>query len=120
MMPYMIHKGLTPERWFKFTLFEQLANIGCEIDRTIRWKNEGRFEESKEAFERALELLTLTILNPDIARGARKELVRTRYALIDHFVYSNEYNSTDEQWHNYFFDFSYAAAMQREKKRTNN
>ena len=24
------HKGLTPEHWFKFSLAEQLANVGCE------------------------------------------------------------------------------------------
>lgn len=56
-----MHKGLTPDRWFAFSLFEQLANVGCEIDRTINWKKEGNLDYSKKAFERALEPLSLTI-----------------------------------------------------------
>jgi len=113
MIPSMIHKDLTPEHWFSFSLFEQLANVGCDISRTIRYKNENRLDDSKAAFERALELLSLTILDPKLSRGGLKELVRTREALIDHFMFSNEYQTTDEQWHNYFFSFNYAAAIQR-------
>ena len=34
-----IHKGLTPEGWFKFTFFEQMANVGSEVERAIDWKD---------------------------------------------------------------------------------
>lgn len=109
----IIHKGLTLERWFTFSLYEQLANVGAEIGRTIYWKKTGDLEHSRLAFERALELLDFTIRDPK-HRGARlKELVRTREALIDHFVYDNEYQTTDELWDDYFYAFNYAAALQR-------
>ena len=41
------HKGLTPEHWFKFSLAEQLANVGCENEynmtmNTIQQTNAGR------------------------------------------------------------------------------
>jgi len=109
----IIHKDLASGRWFTFSLMEQLANVGMDIDRTIRWKNKGDLEMSKQAFERALELLDLTIADPK-NRGPRlKEILRVREALVDHFVYDNEYKSTDESWQNYFFDFNYAAALQR-------
>jgi hypothetical protein len=108
-----IHKDLTPERWFRFSLFEQLGNVGSDIERTIRWRNKGSAEDSQFAFERALELLSFTILDPKNKGTSLKELVRVREMLIDHFVYDNEYGTTDEFWQNYFFDFAYAAAIAR-------
>ena len=108
------HKGLTPEHWFKFSLIEQLANVGCEIERTINWKNRGNMEYSRQAFERALELLTLTKMDPK-NRKRLKEVCRSYEALVDHFVYDNEYQTTDECWQQYFYQFNYAAAMQRGK-----
>jgi len=109
----MMHKGLTQEHWCTFTLFFQLANVGAEIGRCINWKKSGDLESSRAAFFRGLELLDLTIRDPK-HRGARlKELVRTREALIDHFMYDNEYQTTDEQWDNYFYEFNYAAALER-------
>jgi len=110
----IIHKELAEGRWFKFSLCEQLANVGTDIDRTIRWKAKGDMEQSKRAFERALELLTLTIMDPK-HRKRLKELTRARELLIDHFVYDNQYKTTDESWHNYFMYFSYRAAAQAGK-----
>ena len=53
------------------------------------------YEASKQAFERALELLSLTILDPK-HKGRLRELTRVREALIDYFVYDNEYGSSDK------------------------
>ncbi len=109
-----LHKDLTPERWFKFSRMEQLANVGCDVIRAIQWKKRGNLEYSNDAFMRALELLTLTILDPkNKRRGCLRELCRMRETLVDHFMGDNEYNSTDEQWFNDFNDYSYAAAVQR-------
>ena len=108
----IIHKELAAGRWFQFSLVEQLANIGSDVIRTIKWKKMGDIELSKQAFERVLELIDLTIADPK-NKGRLKEIVRTREALVDHFVYDNEYNTTDEIWYNYFFDFNYAAAVKR-------
>ncbi len=109
----IIHKDLTPERWFTFSLFEQLANVGCEIERTISWQRQRNFDYSRKAFDRALELLSFTIVDPKNRGPRRKELVCTREALIDHFVYDNQYATTDEAWQQYFFAFNYAAAIAR-------
>jgi hypothetical protein len=111
----MFHHDLTQDRWNKFSLFEQLANVGTDIARTIALKNSGNADGSRMAFFRALELLDLTIRDPKNKRGALKELVRTREVLVDHFVYDNEYATTDEIWEQYFFDFNYAAAIARGK-----
>ncbi len=107
----IIHKDLVTSRWFKLSLFEQLANVGMDIDRTVQWKKRGKTEESEKAFERALELLDFTIADPK-NKSRLKEIVRAREALVDHFVYDNEYSSTDESWQKYFFAFNYATALQ--------
>ncbi len=113
-MQIMIHTGLTPERWFKFSTFEQLANVGCDVERTIQWKKKGDLDLSQKAFDRALELLDLTIADPKTKGGALRELVRMREFLKDYFLCDNEYKVLDDTFlYNYFFDFSYAAAIQR-------
>jgi hypothetical protein len=97
-----IHKQLASGRWFELSLVEQLANVGSDTDRAIAWRKKGEREYSNQAFERALELLDLTVADPK-NRTRLKELLRVREALVDYFVFDNEYGSTDEFWHNYFF-----------------
>ena len=108
----IIHKEQASGKWFKLSLVEQLANVGMDIERTIQWRNRGDFQASKQAFERALELLDLTIADPK-HRGRRKEPLRVREALVDYFVYDNMYSTDDEFWQKYFYAFNYAAALQR-------
>jgi len=108
----IIHKDLADGRWFNFTILFQLANVGTDICRAISWKKKGDTEYSKKAFARALELLTFTIMDPKNKKRLR-ELCKVRELLIDHFVYDNVYNSTDEEWERYFNQFSYAAAIER-------
>lgn len=108
----IIHKELAAGRWFEFSLIEQLANIGTDIERTINWKKRGDLENSQAAFYRALELIDLSIADPKNKRRL-KEIVYAREMLVDHFVYDNIYNTTDESWQKYFYEFNYAAAMWR-------
>lgn len=103
------HKELTPERWQKFNLFEQMANIGSEVFRTISWRKRDK-KLSKLAFERALELFDLTISDPKNKKQL-KEICRAREALVDYFIGSNDYSSTDQSWQNYFYAFNYAARL---------
>ena len=107
-----IHKDLASGRWFTFSLMEQLANIGSDVERTIYWRNAGNLEYSQSAFERVLELIDLTVADKK-NRLRLREILRVREALNDYFRYDNEYGATDEAWQSYFFDFNYAAALQR-------
>lgn len=93
---------------------EQLANIGSDIERTIKWKKEGDHEYSMDAFDRALELIDFTIADPK-NKHRLKEIVRARELLVDHFMFDNEYNSTDEEWQNYFMWFTWLAAIRRDR-----
>lgn len=104
------HKQMTSGRWFDLNFFEQMANIGSEIERTISWKEKSNPEYSRMAFERALELLDLTIADKKNAKRL-KELLRVREVLADYFEFNNEYKSSDQLWRNYFFPFNWAARI---------
>jgi len=92
--------------------FEQMANIGSEVERTMSWKKKANQEYSELAFERALELLDLTIADGKNFKRLR-ELTRTREALVDYFKFNNDYHSTDKSWSNYFYSFNYASRLGR-------
>lgn len=103
------HKNLSQGKWLKLSLFEQLANIGSEIERTINWREKNN-KYSQMAFERALELLDLTIA--DVKNFSHlEEFLRLREVLVDYFLFDNIYGSTDKKWQNYFFVFNYAARI---------
>jgi hypothetical protein len=102
------HPGLAQGRWRDLPFISQLANVGSEVERTIKWRHEERL--SQQAFERALELLDLTIADPK-NRGRLRELTRVREALVDYFMFDNDYGSSDALWRSYFYAFSYAARL---------
>ena len=102
------HRELAAGRWNQFSFAEQMANVGSEIERTISWKAKGRPEYADRAFDRAIELLDLTIADAR-NRGRLKELLRVRETLADSFVFDNSYQSTPESWQRYFRCFLFAA-----------
>ncbi len=106
------HRELAAGRWYELEFFQQMANVGAEIGRTLAWKAKDRPDYSRRAFERALELLDLTIGDPK-NRNRLKELVRVREALADHFAFDNIYQSSDESWQRYFNPFQFAARADR-------
>lgn len=104
------HKQMAGGRWFELSFFEQMANIGSEVERTISWKEKNDLDYSRLAFERALELLDLTIADKRNTKRLR-ELLRVREALADYFEFNNEYKSNDKLWQNYFYPFNWAARL---------
>ena len=105
------HKNLANGRWFEFSFYEQMANIGAEIGRAIKWKNKGNVAYSRLAFERGLELLSLTIDDLKNRGPKLKELCRLYEVLVDYFRGKNEYASTDENLEKYFMFFNYMARV---------
>ena len=103
------HKNLK-ERWSSLSFFEQMANVGSEVERALSWGRKGNKQYCLLAFERALELLDFT--TETIKEHHRlKELKRLREVLVDYFFSDNIYKSTPESWHNYFYAFNYAARV---------
>lgn len=108
----IFHKDLAGGRWFEFSLMEQLANVGSDVERIIQWRKKGNLEYSRQAFERSLELLSLTVADQK-NKWRLKEILLIRELLVDYFMYDNQYASSDEFWQKYFLDIGYAAAIQR-------
>jgi len=102
------HKQLAAGRWNQFNFLEQMANIGSEVERYLGWKAKDNINYSQKAFERALELLDLTM--SDLKnRPKLKELARVRESLVDYFLGINQFVSTEASWKKYFSCFTYAA-----------
>ena len=106
------HRDLAAGRWSQMPFAEQMANVGSEVERALNWRAKHNPDYAWRAFERALELLDLTLAS---ARGAArlKELARAREAIVDYFAGANEYGSTEASWRRYFMPFTFAARRDR-------
>ncbi len=102
------HKTLAAGRWGQLSFLEQMANVGSEVERALNWKAKNDPQYSMKAFERALELLDLT-LDYCQEKFHFKEIARTREVLVDFFMGSNEYATSEKFLRSYFFQFAYAA-----------
>jgi hypothetical protein len=101
------HKDLAAGRWNELPFLERMASIGGEVERALGWRAKNNIEYSMKAFERALELIDLTLAHPE--RLSRlKEIARMREALVDYFFGTNEFKSTEASWRRYFSHFTYA------------
>lgn len=89
-----------------------MANIGSEVERALNWRAKNNILYSQQAFERALELMDLTLGNTE-GFPRLKELCRVREALVDYFCGTNEYGSTELSWRRYFAPFYHAARRNR-------
>jgi hypothetical protein len=105
------HADLAAGRWNTFSLATQLANVGSEVGRAQRWRNDNP-ERSERAFVRALELLDLTIGDPRW-RGRRKELTRLRELLCDAKFGGTQYGSDLASFEKYFLAFAVYARRGR-------
>lgn len=110
------HQQLALGRWHQLSLVAQMANIGSEVERTIKWKNQQNQESFQLAFERMLELIDLTVADPKNSKRL-KEVLRAREMLVDYLMYNNSYHSTDEQWRKYFYPFAVLSNNQRLRSR---
>lgn len=96
-----IHQNLAAGRWYAMTLYEQMGNIGSEVGRVAR----ARDEQSRQlAFERALELFDLTASDPR-RRDQLREILRARENFAQEVIENKDLTSLDK----YFLNFALAA-----------
>lgn len=110
-MNLIYHKNLDIEKWFSKSVSYQMANIGSEVIRMINWTEKGKPKHSELAFERALELIDLTILD-DKNCTRLKEILRMRELLVG--CYLNQSNSIFDKksWLKYFESYNYYARLE--------
>ena len=71
------HASLSPERWARFDLAQQILQIGAEMQRALKFLRAERSLQRRACYERAMALVDLTVevqANP----GLRRELLRWR------------------------------------------
>jgi hypothetical protein len=109
--PAYHHQELAAGGWGRLSLAEQLGNVGTEVGRMRRWR--GKDERlAAAAFERALELLDLTLADPRW-RGRLREIARARELLCDAASGGLEHGAALEDLDRYFLEFALAARCQR-------
>lgn len=106
------HQELASGRWGGLSLLEQMAHVGSEVERALQWRAKSNAEYSSRAFERALELLDLTLDNCK-NKSRLKEIARTREILVDFFFGSNQFASSDHSLRAYFLEFACAVRKGR-------
>jgi len=113
-MTEMRHKEMAAGRWWTLTLAEQLGHVGSEVSRTLKWKSRDP-RIAQGAFERALELIDLTLDDPRHRQSVARlrEIARVREILVDFLVGPNQYGSTGPGLQRYFDAYAAAAASAR-------
>lgn len=107
-----LHADLAAGRWFSLSLSEQLGNVGSEVGRALRAKEQRNTDRLALALARALELLDLTIADPK-HRSRTRELCRAREVLCDFLAGDNVYRSTAASLDKYFLAFAISARSGR-------
>lgn len=96
--------------WAKFSLDEQMANIGSEVGRALRAKdNQARYWG---AVARALDLFYLTVEDPRW-KGRRKEILRVRELFAAAVLGSDEFKTSLKDLERYFDCFIWLARANR-------
>ena len=103
-----LHTELASGRWHTLSLADQLGNMGSEVSRALRAKQQMNELRMMSALDRALELCDLTIADPK-HRSRLKELCRIREVVCDFFLGGNTYQSTDTSLNRYFMQFAMAS-----------
>lgn len=99
--------------WNSYSIYEQMANIGAEVGRSINWKKKQNPKMATNAFYRALELIDFTV---EDAKNMSKlsEILRMRELFVDFTLGENIYHSSEESWTKYFSPFNLAARNAQE------
>jgi hypothetical protein len=109
----VLHANLAAGRWHTLTLAEQLGNIGSDVGRAIRAKEQDNDVRLQGALDRALELFDLTLTDERWCGPRRREIARAREVVCDFLVGDNDYASTAESLDAYFFAYALAARRDR-------
>lgn len=110
-MNIIYHKNLDLNRWAKAGISYQMANIGSEISRTYNWQRKGRMEQADISFDRALELIDITV-SVTKSSARLREILRMRELLVAWKTGDKEYEN-DRDWMPYFDQYAVYANKSR-------
>ena len=104
---------LNEERWKSMSFVEQMANIGSEVGRTAKWVLKEKPAMAQSAFERALELIDLTLKYGRLNSPYRGPMLKELCKLREYFCSAYEMSDTAFLiWlDKYFGDFAIAQRL---------
>lgn len=103
------------DKWAAMDFIAQMANIGSEVGRTLKWKQKGNNTLARNAFIRALDLFDLTIEtgrdndSPSSRDSMLRELLMARDQFCEEYL-SKDNNATAPS-DKYFSQFAKACAL---------
>ena len=107
------------DKWAAMDFISQMANIGSEVGRTLKWKQKGNTTMARNAFIRTLDLFDLTIeTGRDNASSTSRDSM-LREVLIARDQFCEEYLSEDSNAiapsDKYFSQFAKACAFRSKR-----
>ena len=103
------------DKWAAMDFISQMANIGSEVGRTLKWKQKGNTALAKNAFIRALDLFDLTIKvgRNNGSQSSRDSMLREVLMARDQFCeeYLSEDSNAIARSDRFFSQFAKACAL---------
>ena len=96
----------TDVRWFDMPINLQIANIGSEVHRAIRWKNRGDRQKSENFCNKAIEFWERSKRDPK-NQARLNEIDNAIEELRDFFLGQNIYQTSEETLIRYYDAFLY-------------
>ncbi len=107
----MIDYAIDRQRWARFTIFEQMGNIGSEVGRSLSAKlsHPERFEP---ALYRALDLFDATVEDLLSQKSPRlKEVLRSKDQYLEVALSEHPTQQQIDSIENYFMQYAIAARL---------
>jgi len=96
---------ITQEKWQKFSLEQQMANIGSEVTRAVNLKEKNNKELSESSAWRVLEMIDST-LSDTRWKGRLKEVFLLRDVFCDYIFNHGNFSVSGNNLKEYFLPFA--------------
>ena len=96
MYKLKLHRNLNRKKWQTFNRYQQILMVANELNRAKNWIIKGDLEETNNCYERAFELLDLTI-SVVTRRSLLKELLRFREMLATQYISKEKDNLLNQK-----------------------
>ena len=100
-----IHSAKAHQDWLTQPIEYQMANIGSEVSRSLKWQTKNPARAAK-AIDRALELFDFTV-EANLHNHARlTEILKARDEFCDYFFNANSYHTNPATMQKYYDGFA--------------
>jgi hypothetical protein len=101
-----IHSNELREKWKDYPIEFQMANIGSEVSRALKWITKGNALRADKAIDRALELFDFTIESNAGNPFRLMEILKAREEFCDYFFGNNSWHTDADKMQKYYDGFA--------------